>query len=198
MNNERIASIVRKTAETDITLKLNLDGTGKADIDTGVPFLNHMLTLFASHGRFDLTVNCTGDTDVDDHHSVEDIGIALGEAIRQSLGEKRGIVRYGSMLLPMDEALILCAIDLSGRGYLAYELAIPAEKIGTFDTELGKEFFLALTRTSAMTLHLRQMAGENSHHILEGAFKSFARALRTAVKIDADTAGEIPSSKGVL
>ncbi len=198
MNNERIASIVRKTAETDITLKLNLDGTGKADIDTGVPFLNHMLTLFASHGRFDLTVKCTGDTDVDDHHSVEDIGIALGEAIRQALGDKRGIVRYGSMLLPMDEALILCAIDLSGRGYLAYELAIPAAKIGTFDTELGKEFFLALTRTSAMTLHLRQMAGENSHHILEGAFKSFARVLRAAVKIDADTAGEIPSSKGVL
>lgn len=198
MNTERTASITRKTAETDITLTLNLDGTGKSDIDTGVPFLNHMLTLFASHGRFDLTVKCIGDTDVDDHHSVEDIGIALGEAIRQALGDKRGIVRYGSMILPMDEALILCAIDLSGRGYLAYELAIPAAKIGTFDTELGKEFFLALTRTSQMTLHLRQMAGENSHHILEGAFKAFARALRAAVKIDADTAGEIPSSKGVL
>ncbi|MBQ8747692.1 MAG: imidazoleglycerol-phosphate dehydratase HisB [Clostridia bacterium] len=198
MNTERTASITRKTAETDITLTLNLDGTGKADIDTGVPFLNHMLTLFASHGRFDLTVKCIGDTDVDDHHSVEDIGIALGEAIRLALGEKRGIVRYGSMILPMDESLVLCAIDLSGRGYLAYELAIPAAKIGTFDTELGKEFFLALTRTSQMTLHLRQMAGENSHHILEGAFKAFARALRAAVKIDADTAGEIPSSKGVL
>ncbi len=198
MNTERTASITRKTAETDITLSLNLDGTGKADIDTGVPFLNHMLTLFASHGRFDLTVKCIGDTDVDDHHSVEDIGIALGEAIRLALGDKRGIVRYGSMILPMDEALILCAIDLSGRGYLAYELAIPAAKIGTFDTELGKEFYLALTRTSQMTLHLRQMAGENSHHILEGTFKAFARALRAAVKIDADTAGEIPSSKGVL
>ena len=198
MNTERTASITRKTAETDITLTLNLDGAGKSDIDTGVPFLNHMLTLFASHGRFDLTVKCIGDTDVDDHHSVEDIGIALGEAIRLALGEKRGVVRYGSMILPMDESLILCALDLSGRGYLAYELAIPAAKIGTFDTELGKEFFLALTRTSQMTLHFRQMAGENSHHILEGAFKAFARGLRTAVKIDTDTAGEIPSSKGVL
>lgn len=198
MNETRTAAINRKTAETDIALSLNLDGTGKADIDTGVPFLNHMLTLLASHGRFDLRVKCKGDTDVDDHHSVEDIGIALGEAIRQALGEKRGIVRYGSMILPMDEALILCAIDLSGRAYLAYDLAIPAAKIGTFDTELGKEFFLALTRTSQMTLHLKQIAGENSHHILEGAFKAFARALRAAVKIDADTAGEIPSSKGVL
>ncbi len=198
MNTERTASVARKTAETDITLRLNLDGTGKAEIDTGVPFLNHMLTLFASHGRFDLCVTCKGDTDVDDHHSVEDIGIALGEAIRLALGEKRGIVRYGSMLLPMDEALILCALDLSGRSYLAYELTLPTEKIGTFDAELGKEFFLALTRTSQVTLHLRQMAGENSHHILEGAFKAFARALRAAVKMDADTADEIPSSKGVL
>ncbi len=198
MNDIRTAAIDRKTAETDISLTLALDGTGKANIDTGVPFLDHMLTLFASHGRFDLTVKCKGDTAVDDHHSVEDIGIALGEAIRNALGDKRGITRYGSMILPMDEALILCAIDLSGRAYLAYELNIPAAKVGTFDTELGKEFFLALTRTSQMTLHLRQMAGENSHHILEGAFKAFARALRAAVKIDADTAGEIPSSKGVL
>ena len=198
MNTERSASIIRKTAETDITLTLQLDGTGKADVDTGVPFLDHMLTLFASHGRFDLAVSCTGDTDVDDHHSVEDIGIALGRAIREALGDKRGIMRYGSMILPMDEALILCAIDLSGRSYLAYDLTIPAEKVGTFDTELGKEFFLALMRTSEMTLHLKQLAGENSHHILEGAFKAFARALRAAVKIDADAAGEIPSSKGVL
>ena len=198
MKPTRSAAIERKTAETDISLTLNLDGTGKADVDSGVPFLDHMLTLFCSHGRFDLTLRCKGDTAVDDHHSAEDIGIALGDAIRQALGEKRGILRYGSMLLPMDEALILCAIDLSGRAHLSYELSIPAPKIGTFDTELGKEFFLALTRTSAMTLHLRQMAGENSHHILEGAFKAFARALRTAVKIDAETADEIPSSKGVL
>ncbi len=198
MKDARTAAVARKTAETDITLNLNLDGTGKAEIDTGVPFLDHMLTLFASHGRFDLSVSCTGDTDVDDHHSVEDIGIALGRAIREALGDKRGIARYGSMLLPMDEALILCALDLSGRSYLAYNLTIPAAKVGTFDTELGKEFFLALTRTSEMTLHLTQMAGENSHHILESAFKAFARALRAAVKIDADAAGEIPSSKGVL
>ena len=198
MKSTRCAAITRKTAETDISLTLNLDGTGRADIDSGVPFLDHMLTLFCSHGRFDLTLSCKGDTAVDDHHSAEDIGIALGDAIRQALGDKRGILRYGSMLLPMDEALILCAIDLSGRAHLSYELTIPAQKIGTFDTELGKEFFLALTRTSAMTLHLRQRAGENSHHILEGAFKAFARALRTAVKIDTEMADEIPSSKGVL
>ncbi len=198
MSNERIANVARKTAETDITLTLKLDGTGKADIDSGVPFLNHMLTLFASHGRFDLTLRCVGDTDVDDHHSAEDIGIALGDAIRQALSDKRGILRYGSITLPMDEALILCALDLSGRSHLSYGLSVPAEKIGTFDTELGKEFFLALTRNANMTLHLMQLAGENSHHILEGAFKAFARALRTAVKIDADAADVIPSSKGVL
>lgn len=194
----RQASIQRKTAETDISLTLNLDGTGRADIDSGVPFLDHMLTLFCSHGRFDLTLRCKGDTEVDDHHSVEDIGIALGTAVKEALGDKRGVLRYGTMTLPMDESLILCAIDLSGRAYLAYDLTIPAEKIGTFDSELGREFFLAFTRTSKITLHLRQFAGENSHHILEGAFKSFARALRTAVKIDAETADEIPSSKGVL
>ncbi len=198
MNTQRIASVARKTAETDITLTLHLDGTGKADVDSGVPFLDHMLTLFCSHGRFDLTLRCKGDTAVDDHHSVEDIGIALGDAIRQALGDKRGILRYGSITLPMDEALILCALDLSGRSHLSYGLSIPAGKIGTFDTELGKEFFLALTRNADMTLHLMQLAGENSHHILEGAFKAFARALRTAVKIDADAAEEIPSSKGVL
>ena len=146
MKSTRCAAITRKTAETDISLTLNLDGTGRADIDSGVPFLDHMLTLFCSHGRFDLTLRCKGDTAVDDHHSAEDIGIALGDAIRQALGDKRGILRYGSMLLPMDEALILCAIDLSGRAHLSYELTIPAQKIGSFDTELGREFFLALTQ----------------------------------------------------
>ena len=198
MNTQRTASVARKTAETDITLTLNLDGTGKADIDSGVPFLDHMLTLFASHGRFDLTLRCKGDTEVDDHHSVEDIGIALGDAIARALDDKRGIIRYGSMILPMDEALILAALDLSGRSYLSYDLTIPARKVGTFDTELGKEFFLALTRKAQMTLHLQQLAGRNSHHILEGAFKAFARALRAAVKNDADAADTIPSSKGVL
>lgn len=198
MNTQRTASLARKTAETDITLTLNLDGTGMSDIDSGVPFLDHMLTLFASHGRFDLTLRCKGDTEVDDHHSVEDIGIALGDAIARALGDKRGIIRYGSIILPMDEALILAALDLSGRSYLSYDLTIPARKVGTFDTELGKEFFLALTRKAQMTLHLQQLAGRNSHHILEGAFKAFARALRAAVKIDADAADTIPSSKGVL
>lgn len=198
MNTPRIAAIERKTAETDITLTLNLDGTGRADIDSGVPFLDHMLTLFCNHGRFDLTLRCKGDTAVDDHHSVEDIGIALGDAIRQALGDKRGILRYGSVILPMDEALILCSLDLSGRAHLTYKLEIPAEKVGTFDTELGKEFFIALSRNAGITLHLHQLDGENSHHILEGTFKAFARALRAAVKIDPDTADEIPSSKGVL
>ncbi|MBR2848108.1 MAG: imidazoleglycerol-phosphate dehydratase HisB [Clostridia bacterium] len=198
MNTQRTASVARKTAETDITLTLNLDGTGMSDIDSGVPFLDHMLTLFASHGRFDLTLRCKGDTEVDDHHSVEDIGIALGDAIARALGDKRGIIRYGSIILPMDEALILAALDLSGRSYLSYDLTIPARKVGTFDTELGKEFFLALTRKAQMTLHLQQLAGRNSHHILEGAFKAFARALRAAVKNDADAADTIPSSKGVL
>ena len=194
----RTSEIKRTTAETDIALTLSLDGTGKADIDSGVPFLNHMLTLFCSHGRFDLTLRCQGDTDVDDHHSVEDIGICLGEAIRQALGDKRGITRYGNITLPMDEALIQCALDISGRAYLACGLTLPTEKIGTFDSELGEEFFIALTRSAGITLHLVQQAGKNSHHILEGAFKAFARALRQAVRIDPETAGEIPSSKGVL
>ncbi len=198
MTNVRTASIARKTAETDIALTLALDGTGKCSVDSGVPFLDHMLTLFASHGRFDLTLTCKGDTEVDDHHSVEDIGIALGDAIRKALGDKRGIFRYGTAIIPMDEALILCSLDLSGRAHLAYKLKIPAEKVGTFDTELGKEFFIALSRNAGITLHLHQLDGENSHHILEGAFKAFARALRAAVKIDETTANEIPSSKGVL
>lgn len=194
----RTANINRKTAETDIALTLDLDGTGAGSINTGVGFLDHMLTLFAKHGRFDLSVTCKGDTQVDDHHSVEDIGIALGEAFAKALGDKRGICRYGSVILPMDEALILSAVDLSGRSYLAYGLEIPTEKIGTFDTELVKEFFLAFTRTSAMTLHVRQLAGENSHHIVEGAFKSIARSLRAAVALDPTAKDEIPSTKGVL
>ena len=196
--SERIAEIKRTTAETDISVKINIDGSGRSSVNTGIPFMDHMLTLFASHGRFDLTLRCKGDTEVDDHHSVEDIGIALGDAIARALDDKRGIIRYGSMILPMDEALILAALDLSGRSYLSYDLTIPARKVGTFDTELGKEFFLALTRKAQMTLHLKQLAGRNSHHILEGAFKAFARALRAAVKIDADAADTIPSSKGVL
>ena len=192
----RVSEMTRNTAETKIQLKLNLDGTGKADIDTGVGFLNHMLTLFAAHGKFDLTVKCAGDVEVDDHHSVEDIGICLGQAFQAALGDKRGITRYGSFLLPMDEALILCAVDISGRSCLCYGLDIPTEKIGTFDTELVEEFFLGFPRNCPMSLHLRQLAGTNSHHIVEGAFKSVGRALKAAVALDGSN--EIPSTKGVL
>ena len=194
----RSAEIARRTAETDIRLKLNLDGTGRAKIGTGVGFLDHMLTLFASHGRFDLELTCKGDTFVDDHHSVEDTGIVLGEAIRSALGEKRGIRRYGSMLLPMDEALVLCALDLSGRACLRQNVAIPTQKIGTFDTELVEEFFLALTRSAGMTLHFKQLDGTNSHHIVEAMFKAFGRALAEAVSVDERLGDEIPSTKGVL
>ena len=194
----RTAEISRKTAETDISLTLNLDGTGKSEINSGVGFMDHMLTLFAKHGRFDLTLNCYGDTQVDDHHSVEDIGIALGQAFTQALGEKRGIVRYGSCILPMDEALILTAVDLSGRTYLGYRLKIPTERVGNFDTELVEEFFYGFVRNCPCALHLRKMAGTNSHHIIEGAFKSVARSLRTAVRIEEAYKDEIPSTKGVL
>ena len=194
----RTAELKRTTAETDIRLALNLDGDGKSSVDTGCGFLNHMLTLFARHGRFDLTLTCKGDTDVDYHHTTEDIGIVLGQAFAEALGDKRGIRRYGSMLLPMDEALILCALDLSGRAYLGYELSIPTEKVGDFDTELSKEFFWGFVRSSACTLHLRQLAGENSHHIIEGAFKAFGRALREAVSIEEAYRDEIPSTKGLL
>lgn len=194
----RIAKIDRKTNETDIKLSLNLDGTGVADIDTGCGFMDHMLTLLASHGRFDLTVSCKGDTNVDDHHTVEDVGIALGQAFAQALGDKRGICRYGNMILPMDEALILSAVDLSGRSYLGYALNIPTPKVGTFDTELVEEFFLGFVRNAACTLHIRKATGSNSHHIIEGAFKSVARSLRQAVAIDPACANEIPSTKGAL
>ena len=194
----RSTQIERKTAETDVRLTLSLDGAGRAQIDTGLGFLDHMLTLFAAHGRFDLTVRCAGDTQVDDHHSVEDIGIALGDAVAQALGEKRGIRRYGSMLLPMDEALVLCAVDLSGRSCLRMQAAFPSQKIGTFDTELVEEFFTAFARRAGVTLHLRQLDGTNSHHIAEAMFKAFARALSEAVSLDARLAGEIPSTKGAL
>ena len=194
----RSAEIKRTTAETSIELKLNLDGTGAGKIETGVGFMDHMLTLFARHARMDLDVVCKGDTLVDDHHSVEDIGICLGAAIAQAVGDKRGIRRYGSMLLPMDEALVLCALDLSGRSCMRYTAQIPSQKIGTFDTELVEEFFLGLTRSAGLTLHLRQMDGTNSHHIVEAMFKAFGRALREAVSIDESLGGEIPSTKGVL
>lgn len=194
----RTAQIKRKTAETDICLSLNLDGSGVSNIQTGCGFLNHMLTLFAKHGRFDLDVTCNGDIDVDDHHTVEDIGIALGDAFAQALGEKRGIIRYGDIMLPMDEALILCAVDISGRSCLCYDLQIPTEKVGTFDTELTEEFYQGFTRRAGLTLHIRQLAGTNSHHIIEGSFKAVARVLRAAVAIDAAYANEIPSTKGVL
>ena len=194
----RTAEIIRKTAETDIMLRLELDGRGESTIDTGVGFLDHMLTLFARHGRFDLYVKCVGDTYVDVHHTAEDIGIALGQAFSQALGDKRGIVRYGSQILPMDESLILSAVDISGRDYLGYDLAIPTEKVGTFDTELVEEFWLGFVRNAKLTLHIRKMAGTNSHHIIEGAFKSVGRSLRQAVAVDAAFADEIPSTKGVL
>ncbi len=194
----RNAKIVRNTAETKIEIALTLDGKGRSEIATGCGFLDHMLTLFASHGRFDLCVECKGDTYVDDHHTVEDIGIALGEAFAEALGDKKGICRYGSMTLPMDETLILAAVDLSGRcGYYS-TLQIPTEKVGEFDTELVEEFWLGFVRRAACSLHIQQLAGKNSHHIIEGAFKAVARALRAAVAIDAAYKDEIPSTKGVL
>lgn len=194
----RTAQITRTTKETDIRLTLNLDGTGKSEIHSGVGFLDHMLTLFAKHGRFDLELTCNGDTEVDDHHSVEDIGIALGQAFEQALGDKRGIVRYGSFILPMDETLILSAVDISGRSYLNYDLHIPTQKVGTFDTELTEEFFLGFVRNANLTLHLKQLEGKNSHHIIEGTFKSFGRTMKQAVAIDENFRDEIPSTKGVL
>ena len=194
----RKSDISRKTAETNIELSLTLDGTGVSKIDTGCGFFDHMLTLFASHGRFDLSVKCVGDTGVDYHHSVEDIGICLGKAFSESLGDCKGIKRYGNMMLPMDESLVLCALDVSGRAYLKYGLDIQSEKIGDFDTELIEEFFVAFVRNANITLHVKQLDGTNAHHIAEAAFKSFARALRQAVEIDEKAKNEIPSTKGVL
>lgn len=194
----RTSEISRKTAETDIYLAINLDGTGKSEINTGMGFLDHMLTLFASHGRFDLTVRCKGDLQVDCHHSAEDIGICLGKAFDQALSDKRGIRRYGHIILPMDETLILSAADISGRSCLAYSVQYPTEKIGEFDTELVEEFFVSFVRNCPMSLHIEKLAGSNSHHIAEGVFKSVARTLRRAVSFDPDTINEIPSTKGVL
>lgn len=194
----RKTEITRKTAETDIKLSLDLDGTGKSDVHTGCGFLDHMLILFAKHGRFDLTVRCKGDIEVDDHHTVEDIAICLGNAFKQTIGDGKGIARYGDIILPMDEALILCAVDVSGRGHLEFELEIPTEKVGTFDTELVEEFFLGFVRNANMTLHLKQLNGRNAHHIIEGAFKAFGRTLHTATTIQEAYKDEIPSTKGVL
>ena len=194
----RTSKIQRKTSETDIMVQLNLDGSGVCSVSTGCGFMDHMLTLFASHGKFDLLLTCNGDTNVDDHHTVEDIGICLGMAFSQALGDKRGICRYGSFLLPMDEALIQSACDISGRSYLNYGLTIPAQKIGTFDTELVEEFWLGFVRHCPMSLHVLQLAGKNSHHIVEGCFKSVARCLKAAVSIDNKFFDQIPSTKGVL
>ncbi len=194
----RSAEIKRTTKETDISLMLELDGTGKSAIDSGVGFLDHMLTLFAKHGRFDLELSCKGDVEVDDHHSVEDIGICLGEAVLKALGDKKGIRRYGDCILPMDEALILSAVDISGRPLLSYEAKIRAKKVGTFDTELAEEFWAAFARAAKLTMHIRQISGRNSHHIIEGQFKSVARSMRQAVSLDPELAGEIPSTKGML
>ncbi|MBS7359267.1 MAG: imidazoleglycerol-phosphate dehydratase HisB [Oscillospiraceae bacterium] len=194
----RTAEITRNTGETKIYLKLNVDGTGNSDVSSGCGFLDHMLTLFAKHGRFDIVLRCDGDTEVDYHHTTEDIGICLGLAFKEALGEKRGIVRYGSMLLPMDETLILSAIDFSGRGCLRFTADIPAQKVGGFDTELVEEFWLAFVRNSDSTLHIKQLDGTNSHHIIEGMFKSVARSIKDAVKVEDKYKDEIPSTKGML
>ena len=194
----RSASVSRKTAETSVALSLDLDGAGESSVQTGCGFLDHMLTLFAKHGRFDLTVSCEGDAEVDFHHTKEDIGIVLGQAFAEALGEKRGIRRYGDCVLPMDEALVLCAADLSGRGILGYDLTLSAQKVGDFDTELAKEFWLGFVRESGVTLHLRELSGENAHHVLEASFKAAGRALRQAVSIDPDFYDDIPSTKGIL
>jgi len=194
----RTSEITRNTAETDIKLSLNLDGTGKSNIDTGVGFLDHMLELFSRHGRFDLDVVCKGDTHVDCHHSVEDIGICLGTAFSQALGEARGICRYSDVTLPMDEALVLCAVDVSGRSHLSLEITLPDRAVGAMDSELFEEFLQAFVRKAGITLHIRMLDGKNVHHILEACFKALARALRAAVKIDNEYSDEIPSTKGTL
>lgn len=194
----RIAQINRETAETKIDLSLNIDGKGTSNIDSGCGFLDHMLTLFAKHSRFDLRIKCVGDTQVDYHHTVEDIAIVLGQALTQALGDKKGIERYGYMILPMDESLILSSVDLSGRAYLNCDLKIPSYKVGDFDTELVEEFFAAFVRTAACNLHIKQLEGKNSHHIIEGVFKCVARSLAASVKINEDYKNEIPSTKGVL
>lgn len=194
----RQAAVERSTQETQISVLLDLDGTGESQIQTSCGFLNHMLTLLAKHAMMSLSVTCLGDSMVDDHHTAEDLGICLGQALRQALGDKRGIRRYGSCALPMDEALVLAALDLSGRALLTYAMQIPAQKVGTFDTELTEEFFSALCREAGMTLHLRQLCGHNSHHLIEAAFKGFARALREAAGPDERLGSALPSTKGIL
>ncbi len=194
----RKAEIKRTTSETDIFLSLNLDGTGSSDINTGCGFLDHCLTLFAKHSGYDLVVKCEGDTYIDDHHTCEDIGICLGRAFKEAIGDMKGIVRYGDIILPMDEALVMAAVDISGRTHLSYGLDIPSQKVGTFDTELTEEFYLGFVRKAAITLHVKQMSGKNSHHIIEGSFKAVARALAKATAIDAAKKDQIPSTKGVL
>ena len=194
----RISKLTRKTAETDINLKLNLDGAGRSVISTGVGFFDHMLTLFAKHSRFDLEVTCAGDTEVDAHHTLEDVGIVLGSAISEALGDKRGISRYGNIILPMDETLVMTSVDISGRALLCFDVEIPQKTVGTFDTELVEEFMHALVRTAGLTLHMHKLFGKNTHHIIEGCFKSLGRVLGVAVGIDQKSAGDIPSSKGVL
>lgn len=194
----RTSEINRKTAETEIKLRLKLDGRGESAVDTGCGFMDHMLTLFARHGRFDLAADCKGDTRVDYHHTVEDLGIVLGKAFAQALGDMRGICRYGSVILPMDETLMVCAADISGRDFLGFQVEVPAAKVGDFDTELVKEFFLAFVRNANLTLHFKELAGENTHHIIEAMFKAFGRTMAQAVKIDERFQDEIPSTKGVL
>ncbi len=194
----RTAQIIRNTAETKIALTLNIDGSGKSEIATGCGFLDHMLTLFARHGRFDLNLTCNGDTEVDYHHTAEDIGICLGMAFKQALGDKKGIIRYGSMFMPMDETLIVSAVDFSGRAHLGFAVNIPTQKVGDFDTELVEEFWLGFIRNSECTLHIKQLEGKNSHHIIEGIFKGVARSIKDAVKIEEKYKDEIPSTKGVL
>ncbi|MBE5744650.1 MAG: imidazoleglycerol-phosphate dehydratase HisB [Clostridiales bacterium] len=194
----RVSEIVRKTGETDILLRLNLDGEGKSEIDSGCGFLDHMLTLFAKHANYDLTVRCKGDVEVDYHHTTEDIGIALGKAFAEAVGEKRGVTRYGDIVLPMDETLIMAAVDLSGRDFAAIDLQFAFEKVGDFDCELCEEFWLAFVREAKITLHVKQLAGKNAHHIIEGTFKAVARALAMATAIDMNRAHQIPSTKGIL
>lgn len=194
----RTSQIIRTTGETDVRISLDIDGKGTFDIDTGCGFLNHMMELFARHGRFDLSIKCKGDSHVDDHHTAEDIGISLGQAFKEALADKKGIRRYGNMMLPMDETLILCALDISGRAYLNFDVSIPTQKVGSFDTELVKEFMTAFSREMGLTLHFKMLAGENSHHIIEAVFKALARALAQAAAIDPEYADEIPSTKGVL
>lgn len=194
----RTSTIERNTAETKIRLRLNIDGTGKSSINTGSGFLDHMLTLFSRHGRFDLELECDGDTHVDLHHTTEDVGICLGKAFSECLGDKKGIERYGDIILPMDEVLMICAVDISGRDWLGFNVELPARKVGDFDTELAEEFMLGFVRNSGITLHFRQLDGKNTHHIIEAVFKAFGRALGKAVSVNKEYADEVPSTKGIL